>query len=251
MKTSGWIYEAHFASFFLSEMVEMKTSSSIPYHGSSRHSKSMNKYEMVALFVILALFITLIIIVILNLTKTVPPKPDDPDELPHSGHVIDVKGKSQPAVDITGTQQTIASSDLSETEPETPPSGIGATSAGTPAPETPPSGIGATSAGTPAPETPPSGTGATSAGTPAPETPPSGTGATSAGAGAGTPPSKPSASLAPSTIIPPSNSSALPGDKIPDVKAIAASISKKNPLPIEETNDIPTETFYGKFISMR
>ena len=217
MKTSGWIYEAHFASFFLSEMVEMKTSSSIPYHGSSRHSESMNKYEMVALFVILALFITLIIIVILNLTKTVPPKPDDPDELPHSGHVIDVKGKSQPAVDITGTQQTIASSDLSETEPETPPSGTGATSAGTPAPETPPSGTGATSAGT----------------------------------GAGTPPSKPSASLAPSTIIPPSNSSALPGDKIPDVKAIAASISKKNPLPIEETNDIPTETFYGKFISMR
>lgn len=188
-----WIgLEAHFASFFQSEMVEIRIGPSgphhDPYHRPPHHSRPMNKYEFITFFVMLALFIIIFIVAILSQPKTVPPS--EPAELPHSGHVIAVKGKTQPAVNIIGTQ------------PAPVPS---------PAPEP---------ASEPSPSTPSS-----SPVSPSPA------------------PSEPSATQP--------TSSAQPGDKIPDVKAIAASASEGNPLPVEEINNASKETFYGKFMHMR
>ena len=171
------VWETHFASFFQSEMVEVRIGSSGPQHGPYHgpyHSRPMNKYELIAFFVMLTLFVIIFIVAILSQPKTVPPKPA---ELPHSGHVIDVKGKAQPAVNITGTQPS-------------------------PAP----------SPAKPSPS-----------------------------------PAKPSP--APSATQP--TTTAQPGDIIPDVKAIAASVSEGNPLPVEDINNASKETFYGKFIRMR
>ena len=158
-------------------MVEVRIGSSGPQHGPYHgpyHSRPMNKYELIAFFVMLTLFVIIFIVAILSQPKTVPPKPA---ELPHSGHVIDVKGKAQPAVNITGTQPS-------------------------PAP----------SPAKPSPS-----------------------------------PAKPSP--APSATQP--TTTAQPGDIIPDVKAIAASVSEGNPLPVEDINNASKETFYGKFIRMR
>lgn len=166
-------------------MVEVRIGSSgPPPYGPPHHSRPMNKYELIAFFVMLTLFVIIFIIAILSQPKTVPP---EPAELPHSGHVMDVKGKAQPAVNITGTQPA-------------------------PAPEP--------SAPSPAP-----------AQTPAPA---------------------PSPSVSPTTIPASSKpSAAQPGDRIPDVKAIAASVSEGNPLPVEDINNASKETFYGKFMHMR
>ena len=132
-----------------------------------RESKPMNKYEFIAFIIVLALFIIMFIVAILSQPK--PQPAPEPAELPHSGHVIEVKGKSAPAVEITGEQM-----------PE-------------PAPQ---------------PET-----------KPAPQ---------------------------PETTSTPSES-----ELIPDVKAIAASASEGNPLPIEEINHDSKENFYGRFMHMR
>lgn len=164
-------------------MVEVRIGSSGPqhgpYHGPPHHSRPMNKYELIAFFVMLTLFVIIFIIAILSQPKTVPP---EPAELPHSGHVINVKGKAQPAVNITP-----------------PPS---------PALTKPSPAI-------PAPE-------------PSPAIP---------------------ALTKPSATQP--TTSAQPGDIIPDVKAIAVSVSEGNPLPVEDINNASKETFYGKFMHMR
>ena len=124
-----------------------------------RKSKPMNKYEFIAFIIVLALFIIMFIVAILSQPK--PQPAPEPAELPHSGHVIEVKGKSAPAVEITGEQ-------------------------------------------IPAP---------------APQ---------------------------PETTSTPSGS-----ELIPDVKAIAASVSEGNQLPFEEIDHDSKENFYGRFMRMR
>ena len=182
-------------------MVEVRIGSSGPQHGPYHgpyHSRPMNKYELIAFFVMLTLFVIIFIVAILSQPKTVPP---EPAELPHSGHVIDVKGKAQPAVNITP-----------------PPSpALTKPSPAIPAPEPSPA-IPALTKPSPA--------------IPAPEPSPAIPALT-----------KPSATQ-PTT-------SAQPGDIIPDVKAIAASVSEGNPLPVEDINNASKETFYGKFMHMR
>ena len=177
--------KTYFASFFLSEMVEIRIGSSGPHHRPPPHNRPMNKYELIAFFVILTLFIALCIIAILSQPKTVPP---------NSGDVMPVKGEAQPAP-----------------EPSTEAPSKPSTEAPSPVPAKP------------APSKPSS---------PAPV------------------PAKPAPSTeAPSPV--PSPESAQPGDIIPDVKAIAASISEGNPLPVEEINDASKETFFGKLMHMR
>ena len=196
--------KTYFASFFLSEMVEIRIGSSGPHHRPPPHNRPMNKYELIAFFVILTLFIALCIIAILSQPKTVPP---------NSGDVMPVKGEAQPAP-----------------EPSTEAPSKPSTEAPSPVPSKP----------APAPSKP-----STEAPSPVPAKPA---------------PSKPSspapvpAKPAPSTEAPspvPSPESAQPGDIIPDVKAIAASISEGNPLPVEEINDASKETFFGKLMHMR
>ena len=195
-------------------MVEIKIGSSGPqhgpYHGPPHHSRPMNKYELIAFFVMLTLFVIIFIIAILSQPKTVPP---EPAELPHSGHVINVKGKAQPAVNITPPPSPSPSPAL--TKPSPSPA-LTKPSPAIPAPEPSPA--------IPAPEPSPA--------IPAPEPSPAIPALT-----------KPSATQ-PTT-------SAQPGDIIPDVKAIAVSVSEGNPLPVEDINNASKETFYGKFMHMR
>ena len=136
-----------------------------------RKSKPMNKYEFIAFIIVLALFIIMFIVAILSQPK--PQPAPEPAELPHSGHVIEVKGKSAPAVEITGEQ-------IPAPQPEITGEQIPA---------------------------------------PAPQ---------------------------PETTSTPSGS-----ELIPDVKAIAASISEGNQLPFEEINHDSKENFYGRFMCMR
>ena len=175
-------------------MVEIKIGSSGPqhgpYHGPPHHSRPMNKYELIAFFVMLTLFVIIFIIAILSQPKTVPP---EPAELPHSGHVINVKGKAQPAVNITPPPSPA----LTKPSPAIP--ALTKPSPAIPALTKPSPAIPALT--------------------------------------------KPSATQ-PTT-------SAQPGDIIPDVKAIAVSVSEGNPLPVEDINNASKETFYGKFMHMR
>ena len=83
-------------------MVEIRIGSAPPHHGP--HSRPMNKYEFIAFIIMLSIFIIIVIIAILNQPKTQPTP--EPADLPHSGHVMEVKGKSAPAVDIVGTQKS-------------------------------------------------------------------------------------------------------------------------------------------------
>ena len=148
-----------------------------------RKSKPMNKYEFIAFIIVLALFIIMFIVAILSQPK--PQPAPEPAELPHSGHVIEVKGKSAPAVEITGEQIPAPQPEITGEQIPAPQPEITGEQIPAPAPQ-------------------------------------------------------------PETTSTPSGS-----ELIPDVKAIAASISEGNQLPFEEINHDSKENFYGRFMCMR
>ena len=222
------IMKTYFASFFLSEMVEIRIGSSGPHHRPPPYNRPMNKYELIAFFVILTLFIALCIIAILSQPKTVPP---------NSGDVMPVKGEAQPAPE--------PSPEAPAPVPAPPESSKPAPSNEAPAP-VPAKPAPSNEAPAPVPAKP-----SPSNEAPAPPVPAKPAPSNEAPAPVPAKPSPSNEAPAPVPAKPSPVPSAQPGDIIPDVKAIAASISEGNPLPVEEINDASKETFYGKLMHMR